>query len=191
MNGKFLLNLTYGLSEVDPSFKPGDTLYINTTYIDAQYLQTNVAPCEGTIGSLGLPSEISYASLACQGNNPHYNVYWNGNGYAYNLFKGETTPKSFWNLAFVKPGNVGKTFSLTTLDKRTNGVISKSTVTINSSPGNREIRTIFLKIRKSALQKRLVNAGIGKIANLLFFISSLAGAPKFHQTFKNFMREQN
>lgn len=132
MNGKFLLNLTSGLSEVDPSFKPGDTLYINTTYIDAQYLQTNVAPCEGTIGSLGLPSEASYASLACQGNNPHYNVYWNGNGYAYDLFKGETTPKSFWNLAFVNPGNVGKTFTLTTLDKRTNGVISKSTVTINS-----------------------------------------------------------
>ena len=131
-NGKCLLNLTSGLSEVDPSFKPGDALYINVTYIDAQYLQTQVAPCEGKAGSLNLPSEAAGASLACSGSNSHYNVYWTGTGYQYHLYSGETSPKSFWNLAFVNPNNVGKTFTLVTLDKRTNGVISKSTVTITA-----------------------------------------------------------
>ena len=134
--GKYLLNGTSGLSEVDPSFKPGDAFYINVTYIDAQYLQTQVAPCEGTPGVIH-GGEVKYGSLACQGNNPYYDVYWTGTGYAYDITPWDTNtnnglPKSFWNLCFVNPNNVGKTFTLVTLDKRTNGVISRSTVTITT-----------------------------------------------------------
>lgn len=127
-NGKYLLNMTSGLSEVDPSFKPGDALYVNVTYIDAQYLQTNIAPCESKQGSTG--TETLKGSLACQGNNGYYNVIWTGSSYRYDLYSGQSTPKSFWSLCFVNPDNIGKTFTLATLDKRTNGVISKSTVTI-------------------------------------------------------------
>ena len=134
--GKYLLNGTSGLSEVDPSFKPGDAFYINVTYIDAQYLQTQVAPCEPNKG-VTYGTEVAGGTIACpQGGKPYYDVVWTGTGYVYDLTQAEVNqnsgPKSFWNLCFVNPNNVGKTFTLVTLDKRTNGVISRSTVTITT-----------------------------------------------------------
>jgi archaeal type IV pilus assembly protein PilA len=127
VNGKYLVNATSGLSEVDPTFKPGDTLYINITYSDPKWLQPQVVVCNNAIGSNG---HGSIDLVACPGTkNNWYDVYWDGSKYVYDY---PGTSKPFWNLAFVNPNSVGKTFTFTVLDKRTNGVISKSTVTITS-----------------------------------------------------------
>lgn len=120
MNGNYLIDPSTGLSMVDPSFKPGDTLYITIANCDPKILQPQVAPCDksGTHGN---------GAGFCSGNKKNYDIYWTGNNYAYD----GSFPTS-WNAVFVNPNSVGKSFTLTTLDKRTNGVISKSTVTITS-----------------------------------------------------------
>ena len=126
VNGKFLLNATSGLTEIDPSFKAGDTLYINTTYIDPQWLQPQVAVCHNVVGNNG----HGVLSPACTGSNNLYDVYWDGTKYVYD-YPG-ASPKAFWNLAFVNTNSVGKSFTFTVLDKRTNGVISKNSVLITT-----------------------------------------------------------
>lgn len=121
-NRSSLFNPLTGNTLIDPSFKPGDTLYVNIHDSDCQYLQTSVAPCEsGAIGGHGFEG-----SPACLGGKTWYDVYWDGSKYVY---PGTST---FWNLCFVNQNNIGKTFLFTVLDKRTNGVISKNTVTITS-----------------------------------------------------------
>jgi len=105
------------------SFKAGDSLYINRTYIDPQYFQPAVAPCDrgssysGTYGYIG-------DSYACTGNNDVYAIKWLGTGWGYDGSK-----TAFWNLVFVNPNNVGKTFSLTVSDQ-SGDTISRTDVTI-------------------------------------------------------------
>jgi len=130
-NGKFLLNGTTGLMEVDPSFKPGDTLYISIVNSDPQFLQPQIAPCEkGSTPPLGCPGSCNVNGPFCGSGSgsktTYYAIIWNGNNYVYYGSK-----LTYWNAVAVNPNNVGKTFTLTVLDKRTNGVISKSAVTIS------------------------------------------------------------
>jgi FlaG/FlaF family flagellin (archaellin) len=124
VNRSSLFNPVTGITLVDPSFKPGDTLFVNIHDSDCQYLQTAVAPCNSAaVGGHGFQG-----SPACgwTGTNSWYIVYWDGTKYVY------PETKAFWNLCFVNQNNIGKTFTLTVLDKRTTGVISKSTVTITA-----------------------------------------------------------
>lgn len=124
-NQSSLFNPLTGNTLIDASFKPGDTLYVNIHDSDCQYLQTSVAPCDrNPISGHGIGPGESPACLS--GNNVWYDVYWDGTKYVY------PGAKTFWNLCFVNQNNIGKTFLFTVLDKRTNGVISKSTVTITA-----------------------------------------------------------
>jgi FlaG/FlaF family flagellin (archaellin) len=120
-NGNFLINGTTGLSEVNPSFAPGTTYYISIANCDPQFLQSQIAPCDATGTNKG--------TALCGGSKkkPYYDIAWNGNAYVYT-----GTGTTMWNLMFVNPNNIGKTFTLTVLDKRTNGVISQGTVTITA-----------------------------------------------------------
>lgn len=120
MNGNYLIDPTSGLSTVDPSFKPGDTLYISIANCNPKLLQPQVAPCD--------PQGSVKDTVFCgTGKKQYYDITWTGSNYVYS---GSMT--TMWNTVFVNPNNVGKSFTLTTLDKRTNGVISKSTVMITS-----------------------------------------------------------
>lgn len=129
IKGKYLINATTGLSEVDPSFKPGDSLYISVANIDPQFLQPQVAPCNNAVGNNG-HGVLGSPACAGQTHNIYYDIYWSGTNYVYD-YPG-TSPKAFWNLCFVNPTNVGRTFTFTVLDKQTNGVISTSSVPITS-----------------------------------------------------------
>jgi hypothetical protein len=129
VNGKYLLNASSGLSEVDPSFKPGDSLYINVTYIDPQYFQPQVAPCNSKVGANG-HGILGSPACAGQKTNVYYDIYWNGQNYVYDY--PTNMNKAFWNLDFVNTANIGRSFTLTVLDKATNGVISTTTVPIVS-----------------------------------------------------------
>jgi len=85
------------------SFKSGDTLYINSSYIRCDYLQPGIAPSDYTTSG-------SRSSR---------------DGYTYT---GSET--SLWGLCFKNNDNVGKTFYLDISDK--NGhLISRSEVTIS------------------------------------------------------------
>lgn len=106
------------------AFRAGDTLYISRDMIDPQWFQPAVAPCDGgtyigngTYGAAG-------NSPACTGKNNVYAVKWINNGWAYDGSK-----SSFWNLVFVNPDNVGKSFSFTVADK-SGSLISRTDVTI-------------------------------------------------------------
>ncbi|MDD1702039.1 MAG: type IV pilin N-terminal domain-containing protein [Methanoregula sp.] len=101
-------------------FKAGDTLYINKTNIDPQYFQPSVAPCDSTATA----HSITTSPACTSSSKPNYAIYWTGSGWDYDGSK-----TSFWNLVFVNPNNVGKTFSFTVSDKAGN-TISQSDVTI-------------------------------------------------------------
>jgi archaeal type IV pilus assembly protein PilA len=105
LNNNYLINPTTGISTVDPNFKAGDSLLISTRNCNCYDLQQQVGPDD-----YGPP---------------------NINGYPgdYNNLKGMKI--NFWNMCFRNTNSIGRTFILTTLDKRTNGVVSRNTVTIN------------------------------------------------------------
>lgn len=112
------LKLPDGTSNIT-SLKAGDTFFIDQKYLDPQWFQPAVAPCEALIG----PSGHSDISVACSASKPYGNL-WYDNGWK---FDGNKT--SFWNLNFVNPDNVGKSFSFTVADKKGN-LISQTDVTI-------------------------------------------------------------
>lgn len=113
------LKLPDGTSNLT-AFRAGDTLFIDRKYLDPQWFQPAVAPCEGLMG----PSGHSDISVACSATKPYGNL-WYDNGWQ---FDGNKT--AFWNLAFVNPNNVGKTFSFTVADKK-GSLISQTDVTIS------------------------------------------------------------
>lgn len=112
------LKMPDGTSNIT-AFKAGDTLLIDRQYLDPQWFQPAVAPCENLVG----PSGHSDISVACPASKPYGNL-WYDNGWK---FDGNKT--SFWNLNFVNPENAGKTFSFTVADKKGN-LISQTDVTI-------------------------------------------------------------
>jgi FlaG/FlaF family flagellin (archaellin) len=83
------------------AFVPGQTLYINASMLNPSILQPAIAPSDSA------------------------NITQVGTQWTYVGFHPD-----FWALCFVNPNNVGKSFTLTLLDKATGGTIAKSTVYI-------------------------------------------------------------
>lgn len=87
-------------------FSPGQTLYISRDNLNPYKLQPQIAP----------------------GNDNSGNFWYDGTwGYSASTYKAD-----LWNLCFINPDSVGKSFTLTMSDKTSGATIAKTTVVITA-----------------------------------------------------------
>ncbi|MFA5332677.1 MAG: type IV pilin N-terminal domain-containing protein [Methanoregula sp.] len=109
-DGNYLQN-TDGTSSVTV-FAPGQTIYISRDNLNPYKLQPQIAPSNDNGG---------------HGQNATF--FWYDGKWGY-----EASPKKddLWNLCFINPNSVGKSFTLTMSDKTSGATIARTTVVITA-----------------------------------------------------------
>jgi FlaG/FlaF family flagellin (archaellin) len=119
------------------SFNPGDTWYLNITNCNPKtWFQPSVYSSHGTYfpPGKGAPSALN-GSYIPPGSSTTWTFYSttgmvNSTLGIYNDSWSTTVNDAFWNLNFVNPNNIGKSFYLDVHDKATGGLIGQTEVTI-------------------------------------------------------------
>jgi hypothetical protein len=115
------------------SFNPGDTWYLNISNCNPKTFQPTVWSSHGTYYQPGSSASSALnGTYTPPGSSTTWTFYQTTGSASYGNDTWSSTPSTdaFWNLNFVNPANIGKSFYLDVSDKQSGALIAQAQITI-------------------------------------------------------------